>query len=901
MKQSVRIKYLVLGALACQMVSAVYAADVTEAISTRQTLSDHTNVTIAEPNVTSRSRMLAALYSNYGSYDVSKQNPMIVNVNDKDLHLTVNGPRSNGGIASAMYVGTNQYITIDNVSSNGLRLTATNLDTRASNGVYVDGNGHLTINDNVIIDKAETKGDAAAGISIIGQGSDVTINGDLNIRNIEGIRGRGNGINASGIRVTGEKSSVIVNGNVDIEGVKGTAIHNVGANTYTSFQGGRIVTAEDSDFTKKYHAIRVDRGIVDINMKTDDKVPGNSNVDITGDIIVNKEEGKAIIEYTGGMLRDVNNKGILNLALTTKDSKLDGLIGYDIGKRDFGSGGYQETKIGTTTLYLQNGATWINRQHTSAGDKFEGSFVANLVGGISDASAGVIAQKDERPIRIGNMAGHSILVYDHEGDGQHASDYKAGNVTVERAVKGAQLTLSTSSQGIDRTKPEIVTGALNTLANKLLYEAYRNGERNLNGRVQLASGLTASTIEADVKPITFTDEGVGTYVYTEPPVKPPVNPPVDPPVTPPVTPPVDPPVTPPVDPPVTPPIDPPVTPPVDPPVTPPVDPPVTPPVDPPVTPPVTPPVNPPVTPPRVLSYETPIMQGLRSSFTTAALAWRNGALHQHNRLFELRDGAETGVWTSTRHGKWDYNNHGLDVDITSHSYTLGYDGIVGKGWRAGAEITYDTSKGEFLYGGTSDVKSVSLGAYGTKKMGNAYIDLGASFGRLSNDISVYNEIGERLTADYKTYGFSVSGQYGKRFHKGSFYIEPQGELIYSRLNDTELTAYRGSDGMRIEQDAMNSMVGRLGIEIGKVNNNSRIYSRLSVLHEFDGEASTTYKALDGGMKSTNVDIQDTWASLLVGANYTFHDNFNVYVEGYTDIGGSHGNARAISLGLKYMF
>lgn len=876
MKQSVRIKYLVLGALACQMVSAVYAADVTEAISTRQTLSEHTNVIIAAPNVASRSRMLAALYSNYGSYDMSKQNPMIVNVNDKDLHLTVNGPRSNGGIASAIYVGTNQYITIDNVSNNGLRLTATNLDTRASNGIYTDGNGHLTINGNVVINKAETKGDAAAGISIIGQGSDITINGDLNIRNVEGIRGRGNGINASGIRVTGEKSSVIVNGDVDIEGVKGTAIHNVGANTYTSFQGGRIVASEDPNLAKKYHAVRVDRGIVDINMKTDDvnnKAPGNSKVDIKGDIIVNKEEGKAVIEYTGGMLRDVNNKGILNLALTTKDSKLDGLIGYDIGKKDFGSGGYQETKIGTTTLYLQNGATWINQQHTSVGDKFEGSFVANLVGGMSDDSAGVIEQKDERPIRIGNIAGHSVLVYDHEGDGQHASDYKAGDVSVARAVKGAQLTLSTSSQGIDRIKQETVTGALNILANKLRYEAYRHGERNLNGRVQLASGLTASAIEADVKPITFTDEGVGTYVYVEPPVTPPVDPPVMPPVNPPVTPPVKPPL----------------------------DPPVIPPVDPPVTPPVTPPVNPPVAPPRVLSYETPIMQGLRSSFTTAALAWRDGALHQHNRLFELRDGAEMGVWTSTRHGKWDYNDHGLSVDIASHSYTLGYDGIVGKEWRAGAEVTYHTSKGEFLYGGISDVKSISLGAYGTKKMGNAYIDLGARFGRLSNDISVYNEIGERLTADYKTYGFSVSGQYGKRFYKGSLYIEPQGELIYSRLNDTELIAYRGSDGMRIEQDAMNSIVGRLGIEIGKINNNSRIYSRLSILHEFDGEASTTYRALDGGMKSTAVNIQDTWVSLLVGANYTFHNNLNVYMEGYTDFGGSHGDTRAISLGLKYMF
>lgn len=57
-----------------------------------------------------------------------------------------------------------------------------------------------------------------------------------------------------------------------------------------------------------------------------------------------------------------------------------------------------------------------------------------------------------------------------------------------------------------------VANVLNTLAGKLTYEAFVSGEKNLNGKVQIASGLTSSSASAKVGDITFNEQGQGTYV-----------------------------------------------------------------------------------------------------------------------------------------------------------------------------------------------------------------------------------------------------------------------------------------------------------------------------------------------------------------------------------------------------
>lgn len=68
--------------------------------------------------------------------------------------------------------------------------------------------------------------------------------------------------------------------------------------------------------------------------------------------------------------------------------------------------------------------------------------------------------------------------------------------------------LQTSVDGIDTTDEAAVNSVLDNLAKKLTYSAYVDGERNLSGRVEVAEGLTTSSISKFYSNLTF-DEATG--------------------------------------------------------------------------------------------------------------------------------------------------------------------------------------------------------------------------------------------------------------------------------------------------------------------------------------------------------------------------------------------------------
>ena len=267
------------------------------------------------------------------------------------------------GQAAAIYTGANTYIKVINPSADQkLTITANNTDTRGSHAIYADGNAHLNISGPVEITDIVTKGDSATGINIQGQKSEINIDGPLTISNVKGVRERGAGMNAAGIQVTGDTSTVTVSGPVDISGVRGSGIRLTGKDTKVSVGGGTITAAEDSDKSHNFYAVRVDKGSLDINMK--DGAAGDTTTKITGDMYATGQYGKKVVEYTGGELINWNDAGILNVALTDKDSFWKGVAAYDMYNDDYGSGGNTTHDIGQFNLYLQNGATWTNEQQS---------------------------------------------------------------------------------------------------------------------------------------------------------------------------------------------------------------------------------------------------------------------------------------------------------------------------------------------------------------------------------------------------------------------------------------------------------------------------------------------------------------------------------------------------------
>lgn len=473
------------------------------------------HVTVTESNA-GGGKFASALYAGEST---DPSSPMTVKMSGKGLAL--NAAQSNGQ-AAAIYAGANTYIKVINPSADQkLSITTNNTDTRGSHGIYALGNAHLNISGPVEITDVITQGDAATGINIQGPQSEITIDGPLTISKVKGIRERGKGMSASGILVTGDSSTVTVSGPVDISGVRGSGIKLVGANTKVSVGGGTITAAEDSDHSHNFYAVRVDKGALDINMK--DGAAGDTTTKITGDMYATSQYGKKVVEYSGGELIDWNDAGILNVALTDKDSFWKGVAAYDQYNDDYGAGGNTAHDIGQFNLYLQNGATWTNEQQSHVttttiaykNPVWEGSTLATLHGGKDADSAGLIYQKDTNPISVVNYSGHTTVFYDH--DAADPTKMIGGSFHITNAAEGSAITFITDNKGItsgfadgdSADAKDKVANVLNNLAGKLFYKNYTDG--HLSGVVKIAEGLTASSAALKTGDISFSTEDTGTF------------------------------------------------------------------------------------------------------------------------------------------------------------------------------------------------------------------------------------------------------------------------------------------------------------------------------------------------------------------------------------------------------
>lgn len=457
------------------------------------------------------------------STPTTKTNPMIVDMNGFNLNVAA---ESDNKIADAVYVGNNDYITVKNDAGKKIGITSTNTNTRAANGIFLEGNSHLNITGPVEIAKVHTKGSSAAGIAFQGSGSEAVIDGSLTISNVDGDKAEKQGryIGVSGIRMTGDNTSMTVTGPVNISGFKGSALHTAGADSVISVGGGTISTAADADKSHNFYAARVEKGTVNINMKNG--APGSARTNIIGDMYVTGQYGKKVIEYSGGQLADWQHRGNLHVALTDKDSSWTGVAAYEQYNDNYGSGGNTMHDIGNFDLYLQNGATWTNEQQshvtttTLAGKNpvYNGSYLMKLHGGSDAVHKGYIYQKDSKPITVDNYSGHTLVFYDHTGDGSAAENYSAGDFRIKTAEEGSSITLRTGAGGINTADKTAAGKALNSLANKLYYMSYAQGDTKLKGTVEIAEGLTSSSVSASGDIAFRTDtaadkNGQGTYVY----------------------------------------------------------------------------------------------------------------------------------------------------------------------------------------------------------------------------------------------------------------------------------------------------------------------------------------------------------------------------------------------------
>lgn len=675
------------------------------------------------------------------------------------------------------------------------------------------------------------------------------------------------------------------------------AVSNIGYNNkpFISSKGGSTVSLKEGvyDVQNVDTPIAVAQGGT-VNIGVDGN-KGNftgKDLSLVGDVIVKS---------------DPNHASEINIGIDGKESLWDGLA-FNLADKDVKHPSHINVFLGdygSWELFYQGG---LHEGKLDGGT--QPSHVHRLVGSNNRNYANMVTQSEHNKLYVDKLEGHVNFIYDPNDEGGDTEDpsyqpptkiyngvtpdsFWGGDIHITSAAPGAAAHVYTTQKGLDMSSEDNVNKILDNLAHKMYYHNYVNGERNLQGTVAIASNGSESgrfkvltSGHAKEGDITWQadKDGQGKYVYgeTKPAPKPEVKPEPAPAPKPEVKPTLAPALKPEVKPEPTPAPKPEVKP----------------------TPAPKPEVKPAPVPDHnshihviMGDFDTPHMRGARSAIMSNINGWRTLTDNMY-RPRVLQQGEPTGIWARVGGGKYSFNAKGIDIDTTYTRIQGGYDAKTSSGWTVGGQVSYLRGNDDYVFNGTGKEKAFAVGAYGLKDLGNnQYIHIESQVGRASNDFTVRNEIGERLSGETKANAYSIGARYGKtvKLSNGT-YIEPQAQLSYTHFGGDSFNAGR----MHVEQSGVSSTAGGLGLEIGKNFGAGNIYTRVGVNHAFSGTVKTAYTS-GATTKYTSEDIKGTWTDLAFGGRYGFNANNSIFADLSTGLSGDYKAGWSVNAGFTHKF
>ena len=653
------------------------------------------------------------------------------------------------------------------------------------------------------------------------------------------------------------------------------AVSNIGYNNkpFISSKGGSTVSLKEGvyDVQNVDTPIAVAQGGT-VNIGVDGN-KGNftgKDLSLVGDVIVKS---------------DPNHASEINIGIIGKESLWDGLA-FNLADKDAKHPSHINVFLGdygSWELFYQGG---LHEGKLDGGT--QPSHVHRLVGSKNRNYANMVTQSEHNQLYVDKLEGHVNFIYDPNDEGGDTEDpsyqpptkiyngltpdsFWGGDIHITSAAPGAAAHVYTTQRGLDLSSEANVNKILDNLAHKMYYHNYVNGERNLQGTVAIASNGSESgrfkvltSGHAKEGDITWQadKDGQGKYVYGEnkPAPKPEVKPEPAPAPKPEVKP----------------------TP----------------------APAPKPEVKPEPVPERnshihviMGDFDTPHMRGARSAIMSNINGWRTLTDNMY-RPRVLQQGEPTGIWARVGGGKYSFNAKGIDTDTTYTRIQGGYDAKTSSGWTVGGQVSYLRGNDDYVFNGTGKEKAFAVGAYGLKDLGNnQYIHIESQVGRASNDFTVRNEIGERLSGETKANAYSIGVRYGKtvKLSNGT-YIEPQAQLSYTHFGGDSFNAGR----MHVEQSGVSSTAGGLGLEIGKNFGAGNIYTRVGVNHAFSGTVKTAYTS-GATTKYTSEDMKGTWTDLAFGGRYGFNANNSIFADISTGLSGDYKAGWSVNAGFTHKF
>lgn len=286
------------------------------------------------------------------------------------------------------------------------------------------------------------------------------------------------------------------------------------------------------------------------------------------------------------------------------------------------------------------------------------------------------------------------------------------------------------------------------------------------------------------------------------------------------------------------------------------------------------------------------IEAVKTLSVLSALQWRHDMNDLMKRMGELRTSPEgIGGWARVYGSEQAHDG----IDMKNASVQVGADADVGMGWKAGAAFSYTDGSSD-MTAGSADHKAYGLAAYGTwLGEGGHFVDLIAKVSRLETDYGIKGTSGS-----FENNAFSLSAEYGRHFElAGGAFVEPQVEVTWGRIMGDD---FLNSEGVRIEQDDIDSLIGRMGVRAGFnfPKDKGLVYARASVLHDFKGESDAVASL---GAKSVRMsdDIGGTWGEFGVGANFRLTPDTYTYVDLERTTGGEVSEKWRWNVGVRHVF
>lgn len=272
----------------------------------------------------------------------------------------------------------------------------------------------------------------------------------------------------------------------------------------------------------------------------------------------------------------------------------------------------------------------------------------------------------------------------------------------------------------------------------------------------------------------------------------------------------------------------------------------------------------------------------------------NNSLQQ--RMGDIRENINNaGVWV-----RMDAGELAVQGDSMRHnSFQGGYDrAVTTQHGKAASGIMLEHFNASSSYeAGSGKLKNTRLGLYHLW-LGDSghYYDIVLKTGKLRNSFSSHEE--EVANAAYSTWNTSISAEYGykKQLRKG-YYLTPMAKISFGRIN---AASYNTDKDTAISQDAINSLVLRAGIGIGRKVGQTSWYANAAVVSEL----TATNKVTTGhGVFAATEEqsFKGTGLELGLGSNINIGKSSNLYFDLTRSFGGKVTNKWRGQLGYRYSF